>query len=152
MVTRRRVLRTGLISAAATAGTAAALWPVLATGRPRTSLAGAAGRATGMNMGSATGSGTGTDAGSGDMTDDATTTLFDEVYRDRRIQGFGSPDPSRVRVLVDGRPLELMRRVDGSWISMANHYQPFRTPLATARGAVDVLGRAQLSTAAAYHH
>lgn len=148
MVTRRRVLRTGLISAAAAAGTAAALWPVLATGRPRTSLAGADGRVTGMNMGSATGSGT----GSGDMTDDATTTLFDEVYRDRRIQGFGSPDPARVRVLVDGRPLELMRRVDGSWISMANHYQPFRTPLATARGAVDVLGRAQLSRAAAYHH
>lgn len=146
MVTRRRVLRTGLISAAAAAGTAAALWPVLATGRPHTSLAGADGRVTGMNMGSVTGSDT------DDMTDDATTTLFDEVYLDRRIQGFGSPDPSRVRVLVDGRPLELMRRVDGSWISMANHYQPFRTPLATARGAVDVLGRAQLSRAAAYHH
>jgi len=96
-----------------------------------------------MRMGSGPGS---------DMTDDATTTLFDEVYRGRRVQGFGSPDPSRVRVLVDGRPLELMRRVDGSWISMANHYQPFRTPLATARGAVDVLGRAQLSAAAAYHH
>ncbi len=147
MVTRRRVLRAGIVTAAAAAGTAAALWPVIAAGRPRT---GAGGMSMGANPGSNSGSGSG--SGSGDMTDGATTVLFDEVHRGRRIQGFGSPDPSRVRVLVDGRPLELMRRVDGSWISMANHYQPFLTPLATARGAVDVLGRAQLSAAAAHHH
>ena len=96
--------------------------------------------------------GPGPEADPGDITDDATTALFDEVYRGRRIEGIGSPEPSGVRILIDGRPLELMRRVDGSWISMANHYQPYLTPLATARGAVDVIGKAQLSTATAHHH
>jgi hypothetical protein len=54
-----------------------------------------------------------------------------------------------VAVLVDGRPLSLMRRVDGSYISMANHFQPFMSPVETARAAVDAIGRAPLSEAAA---
>jgi len=145
MVSRRRVLKTGLTTAAAVSGTAAALWPVLTASRP----ADAADAADGQ---SAPGRAGGTGADHGDMTDDATSALFDEIYRGRRIQGTGSPDPAGVRILIDGRPLELMRRVDGSWISMANHYQPFLTPLATARGAVDVIGNAELATAAAHHH
>ncbi|CAM5647878.1 hypothetical protein SVIOM74S_02697 [Streptomyces violarus] len=41
---------------------------------------------------------------------------------------------------VDGRPLHLMRRADGSWLSMVDHYRSYPTPLAAARGAVDELG------------
>ncbi len=158
MVTRRRVLRTGLTTAAAMTVTGVALRPMLAAGQPRTAVP--LGRAgwgpngdTGTPFGADADLGSNPGDGAGDTADDAaTTTLFDEIYRGRHIQGFGSPEPSGVRILIDGRPLEMMRRVDGSWISMANHYQPYLTPLATARGAVDVIGRAQLSTAAAHHH
>lgn len=133
MVTRRRVLRTGLTSAAAVGGTAAALRPMLAA---RGGDGAADGRAAG-------GSPAGAAAGGSAPADDLP--LFDEVYRGRRIQGFRSSSQARVALYVDGRPLEVMRRVDGSWITMANHYQPYLTPLATARGAVDVIGRAQLA-------
>ncbi|MGX1120521.1 hypothetical protein RKD37_005884 [Streptomyces ambofaciens] len=44
------------------------------------------------------------------------------------------------QVTVDGRPLHLMRRADGSWLSMVDHYRSYPTPLAAARGAVDELG------------
>jgi hypothetical protein len=151
MVTRRRVLRTGLVTAAAVSGTAAALRPILAAGQPGGVVAGGTAQ-PGPGADSGMGPGMDSGAGSGDITDDATTPLFDEVYRGRRIQGFGSPGPAGPQILVDGRPLELMRRVDGSWISMANHYQPYLTPLATARGAVDAIGGAELSTAVAHHH
>jgi hypothetical protein len=33
-----------------------------------------------------------------------------------------------------------MRRADGTWISMVDHYASYPPPLAAARGAVDVLG------------
>jgi hypothetical protein len=138
---------------AAVGGTAAALRPVLAAGQPSTGPGGQYGPEA--EFGSESDARIGHRHGesdTGDITDDATTPLFDEVYRDRRIQGFGSPDPDGMRILIDGRPLQVMRRVDGSWISMANHYQPYLTPLATARGAVDVIGSAELSTAAAHHH
>jgi hypothetical protein len=78
--------------------------------------------------------------------------LFDEVYRGRRIQGRDGADGTPPVVLIDGRPLRLMRRVDGTWISMANHFQPYPTPLATARGAVDAIGRAHLAETAAGPH
>jgi hypothetical protein len=40
-----------------------------------------------------------------------------------------------------------MRRVDGSWMSMIDHYQSYPTPLAAARAAVDELGpTARLAT------
>ncbi|MFR9800095.1 tyrosinase family oxidase copper chaperone [Streptomyces sp. MS06] len=74
---------------------------------------------------------------------------FDENYRGRRIQGAPIPGsglpgargigPDRWRVAVDGRPLHLMRRADGSWMSMLDHYDSFTTPLAATRAAVDVL-------------
>jgi Tyrosinase co-factor MelC1 len=155
MVTRRRVLRTGLTTMAAVGGTAAALRPMLAAGQPSPDPVGQYGPEAAFGSDSDTPIGdphAESGSGTGDITDDATTPLFDEVYRERRIQGFGSPDPDGMRILIDGRPLRVMRRVDGSWISMANHYQPYLTPLATARGAVDVIGGAELSTAAVHHH
>jgi hypothetical protein len=127
MVSRRRVLKTGLTTAAAVSGTAAALLPVATAGH---------------------GTGPGSDKGQTPLAQGPA--LFDEVYRGRRIEGYHAPDdPAGVAVLVDGRRLSLMRRVDGSYISMANHFQPFMSPVETARAAVDAIGRAPLSEAAA---
>ncbi|MDQ1029167.1 hypothetical protein QF035_006749 [Streptomyces umbrinus] len=72
---------------------------------------------------------------------------FRETYRGRRIVGIAD-DAGRLgdevcgvwHVTVDGRPLHLMRRVDGSWMTMVDHYQSYPTPLAAARAAVDELG------------
>lgn len=44
------------------------------------------------------------------------------------------------QVTVDGLPLHLMRRADGSYLSMVDHYQSYPTALAAARAAVDELG------------
>jgi hypothetical protein len=145
MVSRRRVLRTGLTGVAAATGTAAALHPMLAAGQP-------AGQARAQSGAAAPGSDDGDSGDGGADIEGVSSLLFDEVYRDRRIQGFTADEPSGVLLLVDGRPLSAMRRVDGSFISMANHYQPYPTPLATARGAVDVIRRAELGDAAAAHH
>ncbi|WP_063760694.1 tyrosinase family oxidase copper chaperone [Streptomyces aureocirculatus] len=73
---------------------------------------------------------------------------FDETYRGRRIQGEpttggGVHGPGGWRVTVDGKPLGLMRRADGSYLSMVDHYRSYSTPLAAARGAVDELGTRQ---------
>lgn len=73
---------------------------------------------------------------------------FDETYRGRRIQGEPTTDgdvhgPDGWRVTVDGKPLGLMRRADGSYLSMVDHYGSYATPLAAARGAVDELGTHQ---------
>ncbi|MFD9880399.1 tyrosinase cofactor [Streptomyces alboflavus] len=73
---------------------------------------------------------------------------FDETYRGRRIQGEPTTGerehgPGGWRVTVDGQPLGLMRRADGSYLSMVDHYQSYATPLAAARGAVDELGSYQ---------
>ncbi|ANJ07554.1 tyrosinase cofactor [Streptomyces parvulus] len=70
---------------------------------------------------------------------------FDETYRGRRIRGVRSAAGRAVgagswHVTVDGRPLHLMRRADGSWLTMVDHYRSYPTPLAAARGAVDELG------------
>ncbi|WP_432081987.1 tyrosinase family oxidase copper chaperone [Streptomyces sp. WAC 04229] len=70
---------------------------------------------------------------------------FDETYRGRRIRGIRSAAGRAVgagtwHVTVDGRPLHLMRRADGSWLTMIDHYRSYPTPLAAARGAVDALG------------
>ncbi|WTW77095.1 tyrosinase cofactor [Streptomyces sp. NBC_00009] len=75
---------------------------------------------------------------------------FEETYRGRHIRGTrgqGSMTPAHIGqrsgrwdVTVDGRPLHLMRRADGSYLSMVDHYQSYPTPLAAARGAVDELG------------
>ncbi|KUN83354.1 hypothetical protein AQJ66_19145 [Streptomyces bungoensis] len=69
---------------------------------------------------------------------------FDETYRGRRIRGAEvraeGAAGSRWDVTVDGRPLHLMRRADGTWLSMVDHYCSYPTPLAAARAAVDELG------------
>ncbi|MFJ8104478.1 tyrosinase cofactor [Streptomyces sp. NPDC096132] len=81
-----------------------------------------------------------------DPQDDSTGTGFDEMYRGRRIQGVLTPlgrsvaDGAQWEVTVDGRPLHLMRRADGTWLSMIDHYRSYRTPLEAARAAVDELG------------
>ncbi|MFI1681891.1 tyrosinase cofactor [Streptomyces sp. NPDC020607] len=72
-------------------------------------------------------------------------TPFDETYQGRRIQGEpmahqGGHTSGGWRITVDGRQLGLMRRADGSYLSMVDHYQSYATPLAAARGAVDELG------------
>ncbi|WP_128428574.1 tyrosinase family oxidase copper chaperone [Streptomyces cyaneus] len=75
-----------------------------------------------------------------------TGTPFDETYRGRRIQGAPLPFEGlsalgvEWRVTVDGRPLHLMRRADGTWLSMIDHYSWYRTPLEATRAAVDELG------------
>ncbi|GGW36936.1 hypothetical protein GCM10010503_11080 [Streptomyces lucensis JCM 4490] len=74
---------------------------------------------------------------------------FDETYRGRRIRGSWVPDPAGPeaggawRIAVDGRPLHLMRRADGTWLSMLDHYTSYPTPLAATRAAVDQIGPRQ---------
>ncbi|MEJ8640685.1 tyrosinase family oxidase copper chaperone [Streptomyces sp. MS1.HAVA.3] len=70
----------------------------------------------------------------------------EETYRGRHI----AVDVAGVR--IDGRPLHVMRRADGSYLSGINHFQSYATPLELARAAVDELGTAQLAFAAATHH
>lgn len=50
-----------------------------------------------------------------------------------------------VEVRIDGRPLHVMRRADGTYLSLVNHYESFWTLRDVARAAVDELGDAQLS-------
>lgn len=76
--------------------------------------------------------------------DDREATAFDETYRGRHIRGVQAPAAQRAiggrwAVTIDGRPLHLMRRADGSWLSMIDHYRSYPTPLDAARGAVDEL-------------
>ncbi|MGW7456144.1 tyrosinase family oxidase copper chaperone [Streptomyces sp. NPDC054787] len=69
----------------------------------------------------------------------------EETYRGRHI----AVDDAGVR--IDGRPLHVMRRADGSYLSGINHFQSFPTRLELARAAVDELGTAQLAFAAPHH-
>ncbi|MFG2356072.1 tyrosinase family oxidase copper chaperone [Streptomyces sp. NPDC048521] len=111
---RREVAR-GLLASAA----ALALAPVVAASRPVPPAGG-------------------TDGGS-----------FGETYRGRRIQGVLLPVGGRRtvggdwQITIDGRPLHLMRRADGTWLSMADHYTSYPTPLEAARAAVDQIGPGQ---------
>ncbi|KUO13808.1 tyrosinase cofactor [Streptomyces sp. DSM 15324] len=90
------------------------------------------------------------DTGAASRTDDAAGTGFDEVYRGRRIQGVptsagrSAVGGAQWEVTVDGRPLHLMRRADGTWLSMVDHYRSYRTPLEAARAAVDELGPGEM--------
>ncbi|WP_336114425.1 tyrosinase family oxidase copper chaperone [Streptomyces sp. PTD9-10] len=110
-VTRREMTR-GLLASAA----ALALAPVVAASRPVPSADGPEGSS------------------------------FDETYRGRRILGVLVPIAGRAvpqcewQVTVDGRPLHLMRRADGTWLSMVDHYSSYRTPLEATRAAVDEMG------------
>ncbi|WP_406157574.1 tyrosinase cofactor [Streptomyces sp. NBC_00882] len=78
---------------------------------------------------------------------------FDETYRGRRIRGIrgsaaaagalgalGALGAGGWHVTVDGRSLHLMRRADGTWLSMVDHYRSYATALDAARAAVDELG------------
>ncbi|MCD9872257.1 tyrosinase cofactor [Streptomyces guryensis] len=79
----------------------------------------------------------------------AAESAFDEVYRGRRIRGslLTAAGPRAGghawQVTVDGHPLHLMRRSDGTWLSMVNHYSSYRTSLEATRAAVDELGPGQ---------
>jgi hypothetical protein len=81
--------------------------------------------------------------------EDPGATAFDEVYQGRRIRGAlvaatGCGDQGHEwRVTVDGHPLHLMRRADGTWLTMVDHYCSYRTALAATRAAVDELGPGQ---------
>ncbi len=77
--------------------------------------------------------------------------VFEETYRGRRIRGVrtaavatgiegGVFHDGQWQVTVDGRPLHLMRRADGTWLSVVDHYCSYATPLEAARAAVDELG------------
>ncbi|PSM43428.1 tyrosinase co-factor [Streptomyces dioscori] len=79
---------------------------------------------------------------------------FDEMYGGCRIRGCRAEAAGGVRpagnartapagawqVTVDDRPLHLMRRADGGYLTMVDHYQAYPTPLAAARAVVDELG------------
>ncbi|WP_077801482.1 tyrosinase family oxidase copper chaperone [Streptomyces sp. JHA26] len=81
-------------------------------------------------------------------------TDFSQTYRGRRIRGVWTPERGsagrgRWHVTVDGRPLHLMRRADGTWLSTVDHYCSYPTPLDAARAAVDELGPGERLRAAA---
>ncbi|RLU94720.1 tyrosinase [Streptomyces griseocarneus] len=148
-VTRRNVLRAAFTAAVVT-GTGAALAPIVLADT--------------------------TDGGATDAAGDGHPAgHFDEIYRGRRIQGGpvdgtqhgghsaqpaayraaaapAAPSGPGIQVSIDGRQLHVMRRADGSYLSLVNHYESFPTPLAVARAAVDTIGTAQLSTASLHHH
>ncbi|MEU5957626.1 tyrosinase family oxidase copper chaperone [Streptomyces sp. NPDC047525] len=78
--------------------------------------------------------------------DDLGEGAFDEMYEGRHIRGSraapGHQHPGAAwDITVDGRPLHLMRRADGGYLSMIDHYQSYPTPLIATRRAVDELGR-----------
>lgn len=80
--------------------------------------------------------------------DDPSELGFEETYRGRRIRGVRTSGGStsgaaQWHVTVDGRSLHLMRRADGTWLSMVDHYRSYATPLAATRAAVDELGPGQ---------
>ncbi|MFB6669574.1 tyrosinase family oxidase copper chaperone [Streptomyces parvus] len=144
---RRTVLR-GAFTAAVVTGTAGALLPLLDRDPA------AADR-------SAPAPGPGSGSGSR-----ATTEEFAEMYRGREIRGTttvvvpaGAPADDRVAVAaepvteirIDGRPLHVMRRADGTYLSDVRHYESYPTLLETARAAVDELGTARLAPPAAHH-
>lgn len=75
------------------------------------------------------------------------TRFTEETYRGRHI----AVDLAAAAVRIDGRPLHVMRRADGSYLSGINHFQSYDTPLQLARAAVDELGSNQLASGAPHH-
>ncbi|WP_432124420.1 tyrosinase family oxidase copper chaperone [Streptomyces sp. C10-9-1] len=142
----RRIVLRALLTAGVIAGTAGALAPVLAR--------------------------RGADGARGPAGEPAPRSLedFAETYRGRHIQGSatvmvpagapaGTDAEARARagvpsveVRIDGRPLQVMRRADGSYLSMVNHYESFPTLRGVARAAVDELAGAQLSLTPTHGH
>ncbi|MEV6419309.1 tyrosinase family oxidase copper chaperone [Streptomyces sp. NPDC051662] len=156
--TRRDLLR-ALFTLGVVAGTSAALAPILRAGR------GAGPGADGEAVGAVAGG----PARSAESEDDR---AFEEMYRGRRIRigrtgtahpgsvtaVSAAPDvsalspPSPPDIRIDGRPLQVMRRADGGYLSVVNHYESFPTPLAAARAAVRDLRGAQLALDGPVHH
>ncbi|MER6913682.1 tyrosinase family oxidase copper chaperone [Streptomyces sp. NPDC000594] len=89
---------------------------------------------------------------------------FAEIYRGRRIEGGttvlvpagGGPGAARgapsAEVRIDGRPLPVLRRADGSYLSAVDHYESHPTLRALARAAVDELGPQRLALTPAHGH
>ncbi|WP_367044741.1 tyrosinase family oxidase copper chaperone [Streptomyces sp. Je 1-332] len=87
------------------------------------------------------------DLGDG-SSDDLGDGSFDEIYAGRHIRGSratanGPHTDVSWDITVDGRPLHLIRRADGGYLSMIDHYQSYPTPLIATRRAVDELGPGQ---------
>lgn len=139
----RRDLTRGLLATVA----ALVLTPLTTASRsPQDGTGAGTGRRTGPGTGRDTGAepGTGTGTAGGTAADGL---AFAETYRGRRIKGIRTPAgltaetaAGEWQVTVDGRPLYLMRRADGTWLSMVDHYRSYPTPLAAARAAVDEMG------------
>ncbi|WP_424210729.1 tyrosinase family oxidase copper chaperone [Streptomyces sp. BI20] len=70
----------------------------------------------------------------------------ESTYRGRHIAVAGD------LVRIDGRPLPVMRRADGSYLSGINHFESFATPLDLARAAVDELGTTRLAPDGGMRH
>ncbi|QIP84905.1 tyrosinase [Streptomyces sp. Tu 2975] len=147
---RRLVLR-ALFTVGAVAGTAGALLPLLARRGGATWESGGNRAATSRSLerfaetyqgrhiqGSAT-----VMVPAGDEDRYADGEAADRV-RSGRPAG-GAPSVPSVEVRIDGRPLHVMRRADGTYLSLVNHYESFPTLRDVARAAVDELGDAQLS-------
>ncbi|MEV5259527.1 tyrosinase family oxidase copper chaperone [Streptomyces anulatus] len=142
----RRIVLRGAFTAAVVTGTAGALLPLLDHERAAAARPAPAPEAPAPGPGS-------------------TTEEFAEMYRGREIRGTatlvvpaGAPDDDRVRVAaepgseirIDGRPLHVMRRADGTYLSDVRHYESYPTLLEMARAAVDELGAAGLAHPAAH--
>lgn len=156
--TSRRGLLRAVFTLGMLTGTAAVLAPVVRAGRRAASAGGARPPAPGPGAVAAGGGGP----------------FSDEMYRGRHIQvgvagpprtasvtpasavsAGGPPGPgpgAAFDIRIDGRPLHIMRRADGSYLSAVNHYESFPTLLETARAAVDDLAGAQLSVSGPIHH
>ncbi|MEU5979837.1 tyrosinase family oxidase copper chaperone [Streptomyces sp. NPDC047315] len=162
-LTRRIALRT-LFAIGVVAGTAGALAPLVRHGGERAGAAGAT--AAGV-----AGAPPATPADPAAPADPAVPVAerFAETYQGRRIEGSatvlvpasrstgvapasaaGHAAEHTVEVRIDGRPLHVMRRADGSYLSAVNHYESFPTLRAAARAAVDDLGTARLSQTPAH--
>ncbi|MFD7675178.1 tyrosinase family oxidase copper chaperone [Streptomyces anulatus] len=146
----RRIVLRGAFTAAVVTGTAGALLPLLDHERAAAARPAPAPEAPAPGPGSRPGS---------------TTEEFAEMYRGREIRGTatvvvpaGARDDDRVMVAaepgseirIDGRPLRVMRRADGTYLSDVRHYESYPTLLETARAAVDELGAAGLAHPAAH--
>ncbi|MFF2231567.1 tyrosinase family oxidase copper chaperone [Streptomyces anulatus] len=142
----RRIVLRGAFTAAVVTGTAGALLPLLDHERATAARPAPAPEAPAPGPGS-------------------TTEEFAEMYRGREIRGTatvvvpaGARDDDRVMVAaepgseirIDGRPLHVMRRADGTYLSDVRHYESYPTLLETARAAVDELGAAGLAHPAAH--
>ncbi len=165
----RRILLRGAFAVGVIAGTAGALAPIV-TKRLVAGTRPANGPQAAEAAGLAEAAGPTGLAGAAEPAGvaDAAQERFAETYRGRHIQATARAAlPTRpackadragaagdamtvtavrdVEVRIDGRPLHIMRRADGSYLSLVNHYESFPTLIGAARAAVDELGDAQLS-------